>query len=94
MFFLISRVLLGFLLVAWGIFSFIFFFLPGGIWTIVLGLAILAIDIPWCKKLETRVKEKVQRKFPRFYRRILLPVDNLKEKIFMKISASWNQKER
>lgn len=90
----VVRVSFGLILIAWGIFSLPILFLPGGIWTILLGLAILAIDIPWAKRVDENIKDKIKKNFPNFHKRVVLPVDLLKEKAFKKISSFFDKKEK
>ncbi len=82
------RITIGLALIGWGIISAVIFILPGGIWTILLGLGILAIDLPWVKTIDDRLKAWVEKKYPRFYRRAFLPIYQWKENMFAKI-RSW-----
>ena len=86
--FVMIRVILGLLLIVWGVVGIIIPILPGGIWTILLGLGVLAIDIPFVKTLDDRLKTWVEKRFPRFYAGIFLPVYLFKEKLVDKI-RSW-----
>jgi hypothetical protein len=40
----------------WGAIGVLIPFLPGGIWTIFLGIALLARDIPWFKERQIRIE--------------------------------------
>ena len=77
LFFKWLRITLGLACIGWGIISSfpLLMWLPGGIWTILFGLAILAIDFPWAKRLLKRINNRLERaavwfekKFPRIHR--------------------------
>lgn len=87
LFFVMVRVMLGLLLISWGLIGVIIPILPGGFWTIFLGLAVLAIDIPFVKTLDYCLKVWVEKRFPRFYARIFMPVHLFKEKFVEKIRS-------
>lgn len=88
------RITIGLALVGWGIISFVIFILPGGLWTIILGLAILAIDFPFVKRAEERAKAWCEKKFPTFYKRVVAPIDRIKERVIEKLRSLFgNGKE-
>lgn len=76
----VLRIAIGLVLVGWGLISFIIFILPGGLWTLFIGLAILAIDIPFVRRFNEWLRVKIQRRFPRFYRKCIAPLDATKER--------------
>ena len=88
-----ARILLGLAFVGWGILSFIFFILPGGLWTLFIGLAILAVDIPIVRRFNEWLRAKISEKFPRFYRKFIVPLDAAKGKGALKMKA-WLKRLR
>lgn len=85
LFWKVIRISIGIACVIWGIISFIIFPLPGGLWTVLLGLTILAIDIPRVKELDDLIKSWLKRTFPKAYPRVIQPMYRAKEKMFEKL---------
>jgi len=88
-FFRIVRIVIAILFIIWGIVGSLppLMWLPGGIWTILLGMALLSFEIPWVKKLDDRLLAWVERKFPKIYIRIILPTRRIGDKIAERIRS-------
>ena len=87
------RIFVGLVLVAWSVVSFVIFILPGGLWTLFIGLAILAIDIPAVRRFNEWLRAKIREKFPRFYQKVIVPLDAAKDRGTKKMKA-WFERLR
>ena len=61
----VLRISLGFILLLWGVVGALMPILPGGFWTIFLGMTVLAYDIPWFNEKNIRLKSWFRRKILR-----------------------------
>ncbi|MFY9462499.1 MAG: hypothetical protein WAP51_04855 [Candidatus Sungiibacteriota bacterium] len=85
----------------WGAISVFIILLPGGIWCVFLGLALLARDIPIAKRFELwlkfqfgRLRACLQKKFPRFDAWVIVPVGKLQERISKKIKSLFKRDKK
>lgn len=79
------RVVAGIFLIAWGLIGIIVPLVPGGMWMVLLGLAVLSIDIPFVKRWEVIINDYLKRKLPKFYPRFIAPMDRFKKRLVDKI---------
>ena len=63
--FKIIRITVGFILLLWGTVGVLIPILPCGIWTIFLGVALLARDISWFEKRQVQFKAWFRKKILR-----------------------------
>ncbi|MDO8500102.1 MAG: hypothetical protein Q7S66_05635 [bacterium] len=87
------RITLALVLVSWGVLGLIIFFLPGGLWTIFLGLTLLAQDVPVVKRLNVWLRARLENKFPRFYAKVVAPIDKVGERIMQKVRSLFRKKK-
>lgn len=81
------RITAGLVLVGWGIISLVIFILPGGFWTIFIGLTLLSRDIPAVKRFELRLRAWLEKKYPSFYSRVIIPAEEFPGRVFKKIKS-------
>lgn len=85
--FRVVRIIVAILFIVWGIVGVAIPPLFGGIWTILLGMTLMAYEIPWVKQLDDRLLAWCERRFPKLYCRVIMPARRIRDMLAEKIRS-------